>query len=125
MGKMLQEEMNIAELCLSWADGFSGDITVCDQEGIIQFMNKASIESFRNSGGARLIGSNLLDCHPEPSRSKLQDLLKNHRENIYTTEKGGIKKIIMQVPWFSEGVFRGLIEIATIIPPDMPHFIRK
>ncbi len=125
MDKMLQEKTELESGGSTWADEFPGAITICDPDGIIIYMNHASEESFRKSGGASLVGTNLLDCHPEPSQSKLKNLLVHPMENIYTIEKQEIKKIIMQVPWFSEGQFRGLIEISKEVPFEMQHFIRK
>ena len=49
-------------------------------------------------GGQALVGRNLRDCHPEPSRTKLQTLLASGKMNAYTIEKGGGKKLIYQAP---------------------------
>lgn len=108
-----------------WIEGYPGAITVCDPNGTILYMNQRSIESFASEGGAVLIGTNLLECHPEPARSKLIDQLTNQRANAYTIEKKGIKKLIYQTPWFSDGQFAGLIELSLVIPFEMPHFIRQ
>jgi len=71
-----------------------------------------------------LVGKSLLDCHPEPARSKLVSLLNSPRVNIYTIEKAGQKKMIYQSPWFEDGQFMGLIELSLPLPDDIPHFIR-
>ena len=42
-------------------------ITVCDKEGKILQMNDKS--QMTNHGD--LVGQNVLDCHPEPARTKL------------------------------------------------------
>jgi len=108
-----------------WIEGFPGSITVCDPDGTILYMNEHSLESFSGDGGSALIGTNLLDCHPEPARSKLLDLLKNQQANVYTIEKKGAKKLIYQTPWFQDGKFAGLVELSLVIPFAMPHFIRQ
>lgn len=108
-----------------WIKEFSGAITVCDTEGIILDMNEKAIRTFADDGGAKLIGTNLLDCHPEPSRSKVIELLKSHRENIYTIEKNAIKKLVYQSPWFKDGKYAGLVELSLEIPSEMRHFVRK
>lgn len=100
-------------------------VTICDTEGIIIYMNKKSILTFEKYGGEKLIGQSLMDCHPEPARSKLIQMLKDHQANTYTIEKGDIKKLIHQLPWFTEGIFKGIIEISIEIPKDMPHYIRS
>jgi len=107
-----------------WIHEFPAAITVCDQNGIILAMNDKACSSFADDGGAELIGTNLLDCHPEPSRSLVQELLKSARSNVYTIEKAGIKKLIYQSPWFENGRYAGLIELSLPIPKEMPHFVR-
>jgi transcriptional regulator with PAS, ATPase and Fis domain len=107
-----------------WAKEFPGAITVCDAEGRITAMNDRSAQAFAEDGGAGLIGTNVLECHPEPSRTKLKGLLDSGRTNVYTIEKRGQKKLIFQAPWFREGVFAGLVELSLEIPWEMPHFNR-
>lgn len=108
-----------------WIKEFSGAVTICDQDGIIVEMNDRSIKTFEADGGEKLIGKNLLDCHPEPARSKLAGLLRTNERNVYTIEKNGIRKLIYQSPWFKNGTFCGLVELSLEIPAEMPHFIRK
>lgn len=43
-------------------------VTICDSVGTIVYMNHKSVDSFDNSGGKKLIGSNLYDCHPGDSK---------------------------------------------------------
>lgn len=107
-----------------WSDEFEGAVTICDRKGIITYMNNVSKKQFLKYGGGDLVGSNLLDCHPEPSRSKLAEMLKAPVTNTYTTEKAGIKKIIHQSPLYENGMFSGLIEISFELPQPLPHFIR-
>jgi len=109
----------------NWSDEFEGSVTICDLDGVITYLNKTSRKQFEKYGGADLIGKNLLDCHPEPSRNKLKEQLKNPATNTYTIEKGDIKKIIHQSPLYENGVFSGVIEISFVIPEPMPHFIRE
>jgi len=109
---------------IPWAKEFPGDITVCDVTGVILEMNDRSAKTFAKDGGLRLVGSNLLDCHPEPSRSKLVDLLAAGKINAYTIEKGGVKKLIYQAPWYEQGEYQGLVEVALVLPNELPHFVR-
>ena len=100
-------------------------ITVCDIEGNILDMNDKSANTFLASGGYELIGKSLMNCHPEPARTKLQDMLATPRTNAYTIEKNGVKKLIYQTPWFENGEFKGLIELSMEIPMEMAHYVRK
>jgi hypothetical protein len=107
-----------------WTKEFPGAITVCGADGRILAMNDRSEEAFAADGGAGLVGTNVLDCHPEPSRTKLEGLLRAGRTNVYTIEKGGRKKLIFQAPWYRGGDFAGIVELSLEIPFDMPHFVR-
>ena len=108
----------------SWVNEFPGGVTVCDTEGVILEMNQASAESFKDEGGTELIGKNLLDCHPEPSRTKVKELLEKKQLNVYTIEKKGVHKIIYQSPWYEKGMYRGFVELSLVIPREIPHFVR-
>jgi hypothetical protein len=109
----------------SWVQGFGGAITICDPDGIILEMNDKSVRGYQDQGGAALIGTNMLDCHPEPARTKTRELLDSRRTNVYTIEKRGQKKLIYQAPWCQDGQYRGFIELALEIPGEMPHFVRE
>ena len=108
----------------AWIHAFPASITVCDPNGIILEMNEASDKAFEKYGGHTLIGSNLLDCHPEPSRSKLKEMLAHQTKNIYTIQKNGEKKIVYQSPWYLDGQYAGFIEMVLPLPAEMPHFNR-
>ncbi|MFP5212961.1 MAG: diguanylate cyclase, partial [Acidobacteriota bacterium] len=75
-------------------------------------------------GGADLIGSNVLDCHPGAARAKLKTLMDERRENVYTTEKNGVKKLVHQSPWYKDGQYAGFMEIILELPNPMKHFVR-
>jgi len=110
---------------MNWTSEFPGAVTVCDRHGVILEMNDKSAKAFEQDGGRALVGTNLLNCHPEPSRSQVADLLANPRVNAYTIEKRGVRKLIYQAPWFRDGEAQGLVELSLEIPADMPHFVRE
>lgn len=109
----------------NWEDGTDFSITVCDAEGIILEMNEKAAATFAKGGGKELIGKNLLDCHPEPSKTRLKGMLSSPYTNAYTIEKNGVKKLIYQAPWKKDGRFGGIVELSLELPPEMPHFVRK
>lgn len=109
----------------AWVAGLPGAVTVCDRHGVILEMNDKAAATFEADGGRALIGSNLLDCHPEPSRSLVADLLAHPRVNAYTIEKRGVRKLIYQAPWYEGGTFAGIVELSLEIPATMPHFVRQ
>jgi len=88
-------------------------------------MNDKAIHDFQDDGGEKLIGTNVLDCHPEPALTKVRELLEHQQTNVYTIEKRGVKKLIYQAPWYEGGEFAGLVELSLEIPLQLPHFVRK
>lgn len=107
-----------------WWEQFAGAVTVCDREGIILYMNQKAGAIFAKYGGRNLVGQNLLDCHPEPARSKLRELMAGQKTNIYTIEKAGVRKLIHQSPWYQAGAYAGFVELSLEIPDQMPHHVR-
>jgi transcriptional regulator with PAS, ATPase and Fis domain len=108
----------------SWVKEFPATITVCDLDGTLLEMNDKAARGFQKDGGYDLIGSNILDCHPDPARAKLERLMEGRQQNVYTIEKNGIKKLIYQTPWFKNGQVAGFIEFSFEIPFDIPHHLR-
>ena len=108
-----------------WAEEFGAAVTVCDERGVILSMNAAAAETFKKDGGRALVGKSLLDCHPEPARARVADLLARPRANTYTVAKNGVKKPIHQAPWYKDGRFAGLVEISIVLPKRMAHRVRK
>jgi PAS domain-containing protein len=107
-----------------WTFEFPAAITVTDEEGTILSMNLAAREVFAADGGAGLVGTSVLACHPEPSRTKVAGMLAGWDANHYTIAKEGRRKIIHQMPWFRGGRPAGLVEISIPIPEEIPHFDR-
>ena len=100
-------------------------VTICAKDGTILDMNGKSRKTFLKPGREELIGQNVLDCHPEPARSLLGDMLKNPRTNIYTVEKEGLKKMIVQTPWYDGDEYAGFMELSIVLPENIPNRVRK
>jgi PAS domain S-box-containing protein len=75
----------------NWIKVFPAAITVCDPNGIIVELNNKSCKTFEKDGGEKLIGQNLIDCHPEPAKSQLKEMLEKQNSNVYTIKKTGRK----------------------------------
>ena len=110
---------------MDWIKEFPGAITVCDSTGIILAMNDASIEFYAKDGGKELIGKNLLDCHPEPSFSKLKTMLENSLSNIYAEEENGQSKLIYETPWYQDGQPAGLVEFILPLPTGAVYIAKE
>ena len=109
---------------MDWTKEIDFAITVCDKNGIITFMNDKSISTFKGDGGAKLIGTNVLDCHPEPSRTQLAGMLETESKNVYTIEKNGKKKLIYQTPYYENNEYKGFVEMSLEMPEAMENFVR-
>jgi len=109
---------------VNWSKYFPASITVTDANGTIIEMNDASINSYIKDGGAALIGTNAIDCHKEPTLSKIKKLYADHELNVYTITKNGKKKLVYQASYFIEGKFSGIVEMSLPLPEEIPHFDR-
>lgn len=109
---------------MDWTKEINFAITVCDKDGIITFMNDKAIKTFEKDGGTKLIGTNVLDCHPEPSRTQLSGMLKTETKNVYTIEKNGVKKLIYQTPYYENNEYKGFVEMSLELPEAMENFVR-
>lgn len=105
-------------------NNFDASITICDIDGKITYMNDKAIRTFEKYGGSKLIGSSIYDCHPEPAKTKLAEMISNQKKNSYTIEKDGVKKLIYQSPFYEGDEYKGFAEISLEIPFDIPHFNR-
>ncbi|MFH1184958.1 MAG: PAS domain-containing protein [Chloroflexota bacterium] len=110
---------------LDWTKEFPAAITICDCDGSLVEMNDRAADALKTDGGRELIGKSILECHPEPARTKTRNLLAAPAANVHTIEKDGIKKLIYLSPWFQDGKYAGLVELSIEIPFDLPHFIRS
>ncbi len=104
---------------------FPGAITVCDSAGTILELNNRAVESFHAQGGKELIGSNLMDCHPEPALTKLKRLMKKRQTDVYTVTKGRTRKIVLHVPWYRKKKYQGFVEASLPITRKIPNINRK
>lgn len=111
-------------ITIDWAAELPVSITVCDKHGIITYVNDKSRVTFRSDTIGELIGKNLKDCHSPESTDKLFHLIDTRKNNIYTIEKKGKKKMIVQIPWYKDKEVGGLVELSIELPGNIPHFIR-
>lgn len=102
-----------------WSTEIPMPVTVCNKEGVIVEMNNQSRLLFKDDGGDKLIGKSLLDCHPEPSRTKLVQLLESRKSNTYVSSENGVKKLIHEMPWYIDGEYQGFVEILIDLPENV------
>lgn len=106
----------------NWAEQINCAVTVCDNEGVILYMNEKARATFASHGD--LIGYNLFACHSDASAAKIRHMLATGESNAYTISKAGQRKMIYQTPWRKDGRIAGMVEISMVIPEEMPHYIR-
>jgi transcriptional regulator with PAS, ATPase and Fis domain len=107
-----------------WTKQCPMKIMILDRDGLILEMNDRSAENYAEDGGRDLIGKNVYDCHPEPSRTQLRKIVEHDQPTLYTTERAGVKEMICLMPWFKNGEHVGLVHIEFEIPFDLPHYVR-
>ena len=59
-------------------------VTVCDNEGIIVYMNDKASATWEARGGASLVGKSLYDCHGERATAMIKNMLATGSTNAYT-----------------------------------------
>ncbi len=108
----------------TWADTMQAAITVSDHNGQIIYMNEASQQLFEREGGNKLIGKSLYDCHSPASVELIHQIMEQGNNHIYTVQKLGKHKMVLQAPYTRDGEVAGLVEISFEIPVELPHHNR-
>ena len=112
--------MDFENIRTPWSDTLKTcAITVCDLDGVVLYQNKRSVEV---NGDVR--GRSMIPCHSARSREIIQRLMSEGATNAYTIQKGPLRKLIYQTPWYESGEISGLVEFSLEIPEDMPHYVR-
>ncbi len=107
-----------------WVKELPAGITVCDSSGTVIEMNDASAASYAPDGGLKLIGNNIRDCHPPEALKILDSMLKNGTPHVYMIDKNGMRKLICELPWYTDGNLSGLVEISVVLPDTVPCYRR-
>ncbi|MBE6335578.1 MAG: diguanylate cyclase [Lentimicrobiaceae bacterium] len=94
-------------------------ITISDTEGNVVYMNDKAKSVFGD-----MTGKNMMSCHKQSSQETIKRLIDEKATNVYTIQKGEVRKMIYQTPWYVDGEIKGLVEYSIILPENMPHYIR-
>lgn len=106
-----------------WVEEFPGMISVCDVDGKLLVLNKQIAEYFSSTGGKKLIGTNLFDCHGQMSGEEIRHLMKQKMTDVYIAEENGGHELVIHSPWFNKGEYAGLVEIT--LPLEGEIKVRK
>lgn len=110
----------------NWYEDYAAAVVVCDRNGVITYLNEQAIAMYEPFGGRALIGQCVFNCHKmQASNDKMLEIMETRKPHSYTTERNGIKRLIYQAPHVVDDEVIGIIELAIIIPFDMPHFVRS
>ena len=63
------------ELFKSVIDQDTSAVVICDLQHTVVYMNPAACERYAKYGGSLLVGNNLLDCHDDSSRDRIQKVI--------------------------------------------------
>jgi len=99
-------------------------ITVCDVHANIIAMNPAAHRRYSRQGGLALIGTSLLNCHPEHAQRRILNLLADDATNSSIVEAGGKATLLHQATWHDQGAVAGLIEFCIPLPADLLRYAR-
>jgi len=109
----------------SWVQDLPAEITVCDAAGILIEMNARAELLFKDDGGGSLLGTDVLACHPEPSRTKFAGMLAVPNPNAYLSTEKSEKRFFFQSPWYRAGRFAGFVEISFEVPGEIPQLVKE
>jgi PAS domain-containing protein len=109
---------------LEWLDSLPCEVTVCDKDFKILYMNDKATAKRAKYGGKALIGKNLMDYHPPGAKETIKGIMASGQPNVYTTEKKGARKLKYQAQWKRNGEVAGLVYFSIELPSDMENIVK-
>jgi DUF438 domain-containing protein len=95
-------------------DAIPYPVVFVDPDHIIRFLNRnARYHYYQERGYRDLIGKSLFDCHKEPSKEKILEMvekLKNHSQEIFMTVNVKNQRIYLAPVRDEDGEFIGYFE---------------
>jgi sensor histidine kinase regulating citrate/malate metabolism len=111
---------------MDWIKDFSVAVVLCDTKGVITYLNDQAVAMYEPFGGKALLGKSVFECHKQQaSNDKMIEIMQTRKPHVYTTERKGVKRLIYQTPHIVNDEVIGIIELAIVIPYEMPHFVRS
>ena len=68
--------MDISIYLKAFADSDNAPVVICDINHIIVYMNETAVSRYEKWGGAKLLGSSLLNCHNQASNEKIKRVIE-------------------------------------------------
>jgi transcriptional regulator with PAS, ATPase and Fis domain len=111
---------------MDWIRGFPVALVICDRKGMLTYLNDAAAAMYAPFGGYALLGKSVFDgCHKQQaSNDKMIEIMETRKPHTYSIERDGVKRLIHQMPHIIDDEVIGIVELAIVIPFEMPHFVR-
>lgn len=111
---------------MDWIKDFPVAVVICDRKGVLTYLNDAAAAMYAPFGGYALLGKSVFDgCHKQQaSNDKMIEIMETRKPHTYSIERNGVKRLIHQMPHIINGEVIGIVELATIVPFEIPHFVR-
>jgi sensor histidine kinase regulating citrate/malate metabolism len=114
------------DIPMDWIKDVSAAVVICDRKGVLTYLNDAAAAMYAPFGGYALLGKSVMEgCHKQKSSNdKMFEIMETRKPHTYSIERNGIKRLIHQMPHVVNGEVIGIIELAIIVPFEIPHFVR-
>jgi PAS domain-containing protein len=89
---------------------------VCDRRFRLTYMNRRAERLTRKYGGRRLLGTDLLGCHPPEAQIRLKRILASGRSSVRIQRKGRTAFLTWDSVWTRNGRIGGLVEVHMRLP---------
>ena len=111
---------------MDWIKDLPVAVVICDRKGVLTYLNDAAAAMYAPFGGYALLGTSVFDgCHKQQaSNDKMMEIMETRKPHTYSIERNGVKRLIHQMPHIINGEVIGIVELAIIIPFEIPHFVR-
>ena len=109
---------------MDWVNEFPVGISVCDSTGRMLVINKKEEETLAKLGFNNLLGKKFWACHSKKSIETIREQMNAQNTRVYFAQENGKRELIIQAPWYEEGKFGGLVEIALEIEGEIPTIVR-
>ena len=108
-----------------WLEKLPCSVMICDKNYKILYMNEMSAKDHAKDGGKKMVGTDLMDCHPLEAQAKMRKMLTSAQPNVYTMQWKKKKKLVYQCQWKRGRSVGGLFQLVFKIPEDIPNIVKS
>lgn len=107
-----------------WLEELPCSVMICDKNYKILYMNEKSAEDHAKDGGRKMVGTDLMECHPPEAQAKMRKMLASGRSNVYTMQLKRKKKLVYQCQWKKGRSVGGLFQLVFEVPSEIPNIVK-